>query len=177
MVVLFYFLISSSLYASYDQFLTEDTYPNYSQTPGDTFSEVTVSELCGGKYVRHTRDVSTSLKREIKANYQLDPDQYSNYSIDHFIPLSLGGTNEVQNLWPQKIKGIVYGATQKSLSDDYLHRQVCAGNITLEKAQDMIFRDWVKVFRECCRLIKAAKKKKKEDRHVLEEIYDRQEGA
>lgn len=170
MVLIFCFLLSTSLYGAYDRQLTEDTYPDPSQTSGDIFSDVAVSQLCGGKYSRKTRHVPSSLKREIKSNYHIDPDQFSDYSIDHFIPISLGGTNEVQNLWPQKVKGIVYGAAQKSLSDDYLHRQVCAGNMTLEKAQNLIINDWVKVFRECCRFIKVNKRKKK--RPVIEQMLE-----
>lgn len=53
------------------------------------------------------RDVATDLKKHIIRMYDQDfgyniqrmpRDQFK---IDHFIPLSIGGSNEVTNLWPQ----------------------------------------------------------------------------
>lgn len=53
------------------------------------------------------RSVSTSLKNEIIAQYDRDfgfeiqeMDRHD-FKIDHYIPLSIGGSNERNNLWPQ----------------------------------------------------------------------------
>lgn len=127
----------------------DDTYPDPHLTPGAIFSDVTIEDLCKGGYARKARDVSSELKRNIKASYGLDPYD-PNYTIDHFIPLSLGGTNDPENLWPQKLTGIIYGSKQKASSDFYLFREVCDGRITLDEAREKIRMDWVRTYRECC---------------------------
>lgn len=53
------------------------------------------------------RDVSTDLKKQIIKNYDeqfgynIQKMPRAEFKIDHFIPLSIGGSNEITNLWPQ----------------------------------------------------------------------------
>jgi hypothetical protein len=53
------------------------------------------------------RDVSSSLKNQIIAQYDLELGfnirqmPRGEFKIDHFIPLSIGGANDQSNLWPQ----------------------------------------------------------------------------
>lgn len=47
------------------------------------------------------RRVSTSLKRRIYEAYGVPKKCRKQYTIDHFYPLSLGGTNRADNLWPE----------------------------------------------------------------------------
>jgi len=47
------------------------------------------------------RRVSASLKARIYAEYKIPKTEWQDYTIDHFIPLSLGGTNHSNNLWPE----------------------------------------------------------------------------
>lgn len=80
--------------------------PDQRTTPGD---------LCKNsnnyRYPEHIkyceRAVDPGLKAEIIANYDrefgYDIRQLprGDFKIDHFIPLSIGGSNDVKNLWPQ----------------------------------------------------------------------------
>lgn len=132
-----------------DPYLTVETYPDSDFTPGSLLENITIKEICKAGYARKTRDVSQELKRLVREIYGIDAYD-ENYSIDHFIPLSLGGSNDITNLWPQRISGIVYGAKQKTMSDYYLYREVCDGRMTLEDAQALIRKDWVAVYRGCC---------------------------
>lgn len=47
------------------------------------------------------RDVSSSLKTRIYEDYDIPKSERKDYTIDHFIPLSIGGTNHYDNLWPE----------------------------------------------------------------------------
>lgn len=47
------------------------------------------------------RNVSTHEKRRIYDLYGVPRECQKEYTIDHFIPLSLGGTNRANNLWPE----------------------------------------------------------------------------
>lgn len=47
------------------------------------------------------RNVATSLKQQIYEEYQIPKECRGEYTIDHFYPLSLGGDNQRENLWPE----------------------------------------------------------------------------
>lgn len=82
------------------------TAPDPSLTPGslcDQPDSVRYPERI--KYC--SRDVDTELKREIiqdyneKLGYGIRHHQRSQFKIDHYIPLCMGGSNHKDNLWPQ----------------------------------------------------------------------------
>ncbi|MBX9766500.1 MAG: HNH endonuclease [Bdellovibrionales bacterium] len=47
------------------------------------------------------RKVKESLKTKIFAAYGVPSHCRQEYTIDHYIPLALGGTNHINNLWPE----------------------------------------------------------------------------
>ena len=78
--------------------------PKVSHTPGENcvesdsdFSEYRYPE----KIVYCERNVSTSLKRRIYEDYGIPEADRKNYTIDHLVPLSIGGDNHQGNLWPE----------------------------------------------------------------------------
>jgi hypothetical protein len=67
----------------------------------------------------------------------------SHYELDHFIPLELGGSPaDPHNLWMENRREFP-GADEKDQLENYLHRQVCAGKMSLVAAQKAIVADWV----------------------------------
>lgn len=120
--------------------------PNPKLTRG-AVGTLTARELCSSHF--HTasvRAVSATLKRKVCDAYGIKgecPD--GRYEIDHLISLELGGTNDAANLWPQPYAPP--GAHQKDLVENWLHRQLCKGNISLPDAQHQIATDWYAVFR------------------------------
>lgn len=68
------------------------------------------------------------------------------YELDHLISLELGGCADcVSNLWPEPYN-IPMGARQKDKVENYLHKQVCSGAMTLAEAQKEISSDWTAVY-------------------------------
>lgn len=62
---------------------------------------------------------------------------------DHFISLEIGGNpTSPSNLWPEPWAD-PWGAHKKDRYENYLHREVCAGRMTLAQAQQAITTDWV----------------------------------
>ena len=60
---------------------------------------------------------------------------------DHLVPLELGGApRDEHNLWPEAWAG----AHLKDLVENRLHRDVCAGRVTLAAAQLAMATDWTK---------------------------------
>lgn len=129
--------------------LKANLYPSQ-KTPGLNIPSITKEQICTPGYARNARNVSGKTKREVKFRYKIPTEHHPYYTIDHFIPLSLGGSNSISNLWPQPTRGIEFGAEQKAQSDAYLHSRVCEGIISLEEAQKLVKTDWILVYKECC---------------------------
>jgi hypothetical protein len=73
-------------------------------------------------------------------------DSKSNYEYDHIIPLELGGSPaDTRNLFPQPYAE-PYGARDKDKVENKLKVLVCAGSMTLTKAQKEISTNWVSVY-------------------------------
>jgi hypothetical protein len=118
-------------------------YPDPLLTPGDFFPDATVEDTCTPRYATVARSVTKSERNAVFAAYG-DPQDASLYTLDHFIPLSLGGSNSVLNLWPEPVA--VPGSHEKDKVEDYLHAAVCSGAISLADAREVIRDDWYAVY-------------------------------
>lgn len=79
-------------------------YPDASRTPGDlcTESDSDFQEYRYSEQIPYCRrSVSSGLKKTIYRDYGIDLSQKSQYTIDHLVPLSMGGSNSRENLWPE----------------------------------------------------------------------------
>lgn len=97
--------------------------------------------------LRPPSSFTTRLKKRQIREWGL-PGGSVDYEEDHLISLELGGSpNDERNLWPEPYYESP-GAKEKDVVEGYLHREVCAGKITLLDAQTAIVTDWYKVYVE-----------------------------
>lgn len=83
------------------------------------------------------RNVSTSTKNRIAARYGISAsDRSRNYQIDHYIPLSIGGSNRDSNLWPLTNAE----ASQKARLEYQLFQSVRDGRMSQRQAISEIRR-------------------------------------
>lgn len=121
-------------------------YPNPALTPGSVFPAVTVDQVCTSGYTASVRNVSVEEKRRVHAEYGLAyPQAPGTYEVDHFIPLELGGNNDLSNLWPEPADPAP-GFHQKDQVENFLHDQVCRRQLSLSAAQTQIRTDWFAIF-------------------------------
>jgi len=59
--------------------------------------------------------------------------------LDHLVPLELGGSNDITNLWPE----VGRQPNAKDKVENALNRAVCDGKVSLAAAQDAIASDWI----------------------------------
>lgn len=122
----------------------QDNRPDATCTPGSIFPDATSTQICVPGYAKSMRNVSTSTKRKVYTAYGIISRKTGEYSIDHLISLQLGGSNDIANLWPLETE------TKKSKDriENYLHKQVCTGKVTLKEAQVKIAGNWREVRQE-----------------------------
>lgn len=123
--------------------------PDPSCTPGAVRDDITndratqVNTICQAGWTATVRAPSNQTRRvemAALAAYGLPvTDQAADdHELDHLVPLELGGSNDVANLWPQP------GAhNPKDPIENRLKRDVCAGRISLTDAQRQIAGNWL----------------------------------
>jgi len=122
-----------------------DTLPDPRCTPGAIDPVVTQdnidSTICVPGYTKTVRppvSITEPQKLESMKAYGFT-DSPGNYEFDHLIPLELGGApDDPKNLWPQPHSS----SFTKDGIENYLHDQVCSGNLDLKSAQHEIATNW-----------------------------------
>lgn len=122
--------------------------PDSSCTPGAIFRLATVARICQPGYTKTVRNVRKSVKDEVYAEYGIASHRSGAYEVDHLIPLELGGSNAVENLWPQPANNPnSHGFRVKDRLENRLHTRVCSRRTTLRAAQRAIRTNWVQAFK------------------------------
>lgn len=116
--------------------------PDRQATPG-RWTHDGPSKFCHSSYIEQVRDVSETTKRRVFAEYGISYAKHSHYEVDHLVPLELGGSNSIKNLWPEK--GKIPNA--KDGVENELHDLVCQPRLGVGKTRRAIARDWVKAMR------------------------------
>jgi hypothetical protein len=93
------FLICFNLYAF-------PTNPDLNKSPGK-LCDPNSAEFTEYRYSEHipycARNVTDNRKNKIYLSYNIPLTDKKNYTIDHIIPLSIGGSNGDENLWPEHL--------------------------------------------------------------------------
>src|SRR5581483_3564218 len=133
--------------------------PNPALTPGATLS-VTAEQVCTPGYSRTVRAVSSADKVIVFERYGLhDTGKFettktgrtiwrNDFEVDHLIPLELGGSNAIENLWAESYVTDPWNAHVKDRLENTLHRMVCDGEISLADAQRAIATDWIAAYQK-----------------------------
>lgn len=120
-------------------------YPLWLCVPGVVTSGVNESNYrttaCDPRYARHMRPPAAEIReaiRRVRGEFRLGPTAH--WRLDWLVPVSLGGANDLRNLWPVPTPET---ATLKKKVDGDVLRAVCAGTVSLTAAQSAMAGDWV----------------------------------
>jgi hypothetical protein len=116
-------------------------------TLGDTF-DLSAHGVCVPSYAKKVRAVPAWLKRQAYAEYGITQYKAGDYEVDHLIPLSLGGSNSIRNLWPQSSKTSPWNSYVKDALESKLNKLVCVGQLVLKTAQTKIVSNWIEAYQK-----------------------------
>jgi len=118
-------------------------------SPGAYYTGLTKAVICSPNFRTASVDnVSQAIKVKVKAAYGLLPHNYAKaLEIDHIVPLVIGGSNEIANLFPEK-RDAHPGYEAKDRLELKLHQLVCNGSMKLRSAQKQIAANWQALYRE-----------------------------
>ena len=119
--------------------------PDAKLTPGVVASTDTAL-VCEKDYPARTRYVTNTTKNKIYETHNVKKELcIKGCKIDHLIPLSIGGSNDKQNLWPHEY-GADWNVFAKTRLEVRLRKEVCTGKMPIVEAQQCIQSDWTKCF-------------------------------
>ena len=119
--------------------------PNSFQTPGAK-GKANDAQVCAADFESSQKPVAKWQHDQALERYGQRPEDYKG-DLDHLIPVSLGGNNDPENLWPLPANKEM-GSAQKHELEIKLHQMVCDKTLTLKAAQDAIRKDWVKAYQQ-----------------------------
>lgn len=127
--------------------------PDRKRTPGAIDPHISqaniASTICDPDFLaaRSPRPSWSAAARRRLANSFHPGQPPENFALDQLIPISLGGApTDARNLWLQTWTG-EQGVARKDALEQLLNRMVCSGQLPLERAQQMIARDWIETMR------------------------------
>jgi hypothetical protein len=90
--------------------------------------------------------VNPSLEQAVFNEYSVPAASKKDYALDYLISPALGGTDKIQNLWPQPYSS-TWNAQMKDRLENHLHELVCQGKVQLATAQNDTASDWIAVYK------------------------------
>jgi hypothetical protein len=101
-----------------------------------------LAAICTPGWASAHRDVPLAEWDQVFTEYGVTQHTSATFEVDHIVPLELGGSNAIQNLFPEAAPGY----HQKDTLENTLHAMVCAGQISLAAAQAAFETNWLAAY-------------------------------
>lgn len=148
--------------------------PNAAKTPGVIDPVVSDADICaktwaeapdGGApvssgsmtYSQAARNTSSAQKAQAFKRYGVKnpKDGGKSFEVDHRVPLSMGGRDHIDNLWPETRTAKNWSAWIKDRLENHIYRLLChpargADPLPLKDAQAAFLGDWIKAYKTYC---------------------------
>ena len=124
------------------------TLPDRRCSPGAFYGGLTQPAVCSPSFrTGAIRNVSQAEKFAVERAYGMAPGSYGRtIEIDHIVPLELGGSNDIANLFPEPGAGRASYHLKDRL-ENRLHALVCGGSLALSAARRAIAANWEREYR------------------------------
>lgn len=117
-------------------------------SPGAYYVRLTKRVICRASFrTGAIRNVPQSEKFQVEREYGMQPTYYGHtIEIDHIVPLELGGSNAIANLFPETGSGTA-NYHEKDALENRAKAAVCDGQLSLRTARRGFGRDWEALYR------------------------------
>ena len=122
-------------------------FPNRALTPG-AIRPVQQKDVCMADDNDPAWLITASVQQDVLREYGITGEHSKDYQLDYLIPPSLGGTAQIQNVWPQPYSNLSWNAHVKDELETRLRQLVCEGRINLPEAQRDISGDWTMAYKK-----------------------------
>lgn len=121
--------------------------PDRHCSPGAYYSRLTKSVICASSFrTGAIRNVPQSEKFQVEREYGMAATYYGrSMEIDHIVPLELGGSNSIANLFPEPGSGTASYHAKDAL-ENRAKDAVCTGELSLRAARLGLARNWVALY-------------------------------
>jgi hypothetical protein len=121
--------------------------PEPNLTPGAT-RPINASQVCTPGPPDQMATIPMAVRQAVFHEYGMDGSQPREYEVDHLITPELGGTDDIQNLWPEPYATTEWNAHVKDELENRLRQLVCQGKLDLPTAQRDIATNWISAYRK-----------------------------
>jgi hypothetical protein len=123
------------------------TTPDAELTPG-VARAAGRDEICTVASDEEFYPIPATVALRVFETYGIRNPEPRSYEVDYLITPSLGGADDIRNLWPQPYEGGEWNAHVKDALEDHLYTLVCNGEVALEKAQRDIATNWIAAYKQ-----------------------------
>ena len=121
-------------------------YPDPSLTPG-AIRTTDAAAICsvGTAQFRHWDRARAD---RVFEGYHIARKDRIQYTLDHLVPLEIGGADTIENIWPEPRRSLAgaWDDTRKDQLERRLAILVCDGSIPVTEAQKAISEDWTEAY-------------------------------
>ncbi|HXJ92857.1 MAG TPA: hypothetical protein VMT20_08240 [Terriglobia bacterium] len=125
--------------------LTAGVFPDRALTPGVVRS-VEQKDVCSADDNDPAWLIPASVQQDVLREYGITGSRARDYQLDYLIPPSLGGTSDLQNVWPEPYSNSGWNGHVKDELENRLRQLVCEGRVSLSQAQRDISGDWTQAY-------------------------------
>jgi hypothetical protein len=117
-------------------------------SPGAYYSRLTKRVICSSGFRTGTiRNVPQAEKFRVEREYGMPATYYGHtIEIDHIVPLELGGSNAIANLFPEPGSGAANYHVKDAL-ENRAKAEVCDGRLSVRAARRGFARNWEALYR------------------------------
>jgi hypothetical protein len=122
--------------------------PDRHCSPAAYYSRLTKRVICGPRFrTGAIRNVPQTEKFQVEREYGMAATYYGRtIEIDHIVPLELGGSNAIANLFPEPGSGAANYHVKDTL-ENRAKADVCDGRLSLRTARRGFARNWEALYR------------------------------
>jgi hypothetical protein len=121
--------------------------PNPSLTPG-AIGTAAMSHICSMRDDEVVTPVSGGLQEKVFREYGILGTRKQDFEVDYLITPGLGGSDDIQNLWPEPRYDTTWNSFVKDQLEEYMHHAVCGGKLSLPVAQHEIATNWIAAYKK-----------------------------